>query len=252
MRVAGKGSRPFFQPVWARGRGLAQIGGRDGEGQYPRSWLWVPGRDSKADRNRRPPRRPPLPTTRRSAGEVEGQICGLRAELLRREQDNERIQMDLAREKEERERAQRKVDSMTRLMLHAGGEDPGGRGKKRENRRETWCPGAGQRKRPLLMPGLAEEGEGDEAAAEAVAGDASCAPASRRSDGGALLSALAEESGEDAEFEQGEVEPPRGTTGNPAAGVPGGRVGPKACVDFRAGREQESLVALATMAESEC
>jgi hypothetical protein len=41
--------------------------------------------------------------------EVEQQIAQLRAELLHKEQENELVQMQLAKEKEERERAQRQV-----------------------------------------------------------------------------------------------------------------------------------------------
>ena len=44
--------------------------------------------------------------------EVEAQIAHLRAELLHKEQDNDRVQLQLQQEKEERERAQRKVSLM--------------------------------------------------------------------------------------------------------------------------------------------
>ena len=110
---------------------------------------------------------------------IEEEINRLRAELLRKDQDNERMQMQLAAEKEERERAQRKVDNMTRMMLGGGGAGGGSAGKqRRENRRETWCPGAaGARKRPLL-PNMAELLEEESSAGGAEA--------SRRSDGGAL------------------------------------------------------------------
>ncbi|KFM22412.1 Centromere-associated protein E [Auxenochlorella protothecoides] len=128
-----------------------------------------------------------------SAREVETQIHSLRAELLRKEQDNERMQLDLALEKEERERAQRKIDSMTRMMLDgARGGDAEKPKSKRENRRETWCPGAGQRKRPLLpaLAGAVEEGE-EEGGVEEELGEAGAErpalPPSRRSEGAALL-----------------------------------------------------------------
>lgn len=76
---------------------------------------------------------------------------------------------------------------MTRLMMGggpagAGAMGPGSGGKpRRENRRETWCPGAaGARKRPLLpnMAALLEEGEGEDGDADTTG---------RKSDGGALL-----------------------------------------------------------------
>ena len=41
--------------------------------------------------------------------EIEAQIAHLRAELLHKDQENERVQLQLHQEKEERERAQRKV-----------------------------------------------------------------------------------------------------------------------------------------------
>ena len=41
--------------------------------------------------------------------EIEAQIAHLRAELLHKEQENDRVQLQLTQEKEERERAQRKV-----------------------------------------------------------------------------------------------------------------------------------------------
>lgn len=45
--------------------------------------------------------------------EVEGQIASLRAELLHKEQENERVQLQLVKEREDRERAQRQVESFT-------------------------------------------------------------------------------------------------------------------------------------------
>lgn len=41
--------------------------------------------------------------------EIEAQIAHLRAELLHKEQENDKVQVELIQEKEERERAQRKV-----------------------------------------------------------------------------------------------------------------------------------------------
>ena len=45
----------------------------------------------------------------RNNAEVEAQIAALRAELLHKEQENARVQTQLAKEKEERERAERQV-----------------------------------------------------------------------------------------------------------------------------------------------
>lgn len=44
-----------------------------------------------------------------SNADVEEQIAHLRAELLHKEQENDRVQLQLAKEKEERERAERQV-----------------------------------------------------------------------------------------------------------------------------------------------
>ena len=49
--------------------------------------------------------------------EIEAQIAHLRAELLHKEQENDRVQLQLTQEKEERERAQRKV-TYTHPSLH--------------------------------------------------------------------------------------------------------------------------------------
>lgn len=54
------------------------------------------------------------------------------------------MQLQLQEEKEERERAQRKVDGLTRLMLeaHKGGDaETDAAPKRRDNRRDTWAPG---------------------------------------------------------------------------------------------------------------
>lgn len=123
--------------------------------------------------------------------QIEEEISRLRAELLRKDQENDRMVDALAAEKEERERVQRKVDNMTRLMLEGqnGGlpRSPGAEGGKgkRDNRRTTWCPGAAQRKRPLL-PNLGSlDEDGAENAGPAKTKEASLAQ--RRSDGGALV-----------------------------------------------------------------
>ena len=50
--------------------------------------------------------------------EIEAQIAHLRAELLHKEQENDRVQLQLTQEKEERERAQRKVRYMHALDCH--------------------------------------------------------------------------------------------------------------------------------------
>ena len=70
-----------------------------------------------------------------NAAQIEDEINRLRAELLRNDQEKEHMSVALAAEKEERERAQRKVESMTRLMLGGvntanavGGSPQSGRG----------------------------------------------------------------------------------------------------------------------------
>jgi len=50
-----------------------------------------------------------LPSCARSNADVEAQIAHLRAELLHKEQENERVQAALAREVEERARAERQA-----------------------------------------------------------------------------------------------------------------------------------------------
>ena len=50
--------------------------------------------------------------------EIEAQIAHLRAELLHKEQENDRVQLQLTQEKEERERAQRKVTASPLYSLH--------------------------------------------------------------------------------------------------------------------------------------
>ena len=75
---------------------------------------------------------------------MEGEIQHLRAALLHREQDHGLVQLQLQEEKEERERAERKVDGLTRLMLEAhkgGDEETDATPKRRDNRRDTWAPG---------------------------------------------------------------------------------------------------------------
>ena len=75
---------------------------------------------------------------------MEAQIGSLRAELLHKEQEHERVQLQLVKEREDRERAQRQVDGLTRLMLGGGsGDEQPVKGRK-ENRRETWAPGVGK------------------------------------------------------------------------------------------------------------
>jgi hypothetical protein len=44
---------------------------------------------------------------------VEFQIASLRAELLHKEQENERVQLDLLKEREDREKAQKQVSALT-------------------------------------------------------------------------------------------------------------------------------------------
>ena len=153
---------------------------------------------------------------------IDDEINILRAELLRKDQEKEHMSSALAAEKDERERAQRKVDNMTRLMLEGGGGSGRGGGspvdgvdntsptaaalavdgdgamkmmkkKKRENRRETWCPGAAQRKRPLLpstttLPSSSTAAENHSLNHKSGGQPATTTVATRRSDGGALLS----------------------------------------------------------------
>ena len=75
---------------------------------------------------------------------MEGEIQQLRAALLHREQDHGLVQLQLQEEKEERGRAQRKVDGLTRLMLEAakgGDAQADAAPNRRDNRRDTWAPG---------------------------------------------------------------------------------------------------------------
>jgi len=48
---------------------------------------------------------------------VEFQIASLRAELLHKEQENERVQLDLLKEREDREKAQKQASLDTRRRL---------------------------------------------------------------------------------------------------------------------------------------
>ncbi|KAK9836595.1 hypothetical protein WJX74_004004 [Apatococcus lobatus] len=90
--------------------------------------------------------------------EVEEQIAHLRAELLHKEQENTCVQLQLQQEVLERERAQKKIDGLTRLMLE-GAKQEGDEGSKprKENRRETWCPGGflnpGAKGKKRALPG---------------------------------------------------------------------------------------------------
>ncbi|GLI69864.1 hypothetical protein VaNZ11_014581 [Volvox africanus] len=79
------------------------------------------------------------------------QINGLRAQLLRSEQEKELIKAKLEEEKElikakleeeqqEKEKAQREAENAKKLFLHSR-EEPSEGGSRRNNRRETWCPG---------------------------------------------------------------------------------------------------------------
>ncbi|KAA6426660.1 MAG: CENPE type kinesin [Trebouxia sp. A1-2] len=96
--------------------------------------------------------------------EIEAQIAHLRAELLHKEQENDRVQLQLTQEKEERERAQRKVDHMTKLMLEGNKDETDDKENRKGNRRETWAPGlAGQRNRKRGLPPKAENSPLEEA-----------------------------------------------------------------------------------------
>lgn len=58
---------------------------------------------------------------------MEGQIASLRAELLHKEQENERVQLDLLKEREDREKAQKQVHIcwFQGKPLHLGGGEGG-------------------------------------------------------------------------------------------------------------------------------
>ncbi|GIL68311.1 hypothetical protein Vafri_21594 [Volvox africanus] len=79
------------------------------------------------------------------------QINGLRAQLLRSEQEKELIKAKLEEEKElikakleeeqqEKEKAQREAENAKKLFFQSR-EEPSEGGSRRNNRRETWCPG---------------------------------------------------------------------------------------------------------------
>lgn len=95
-----------------------------------------------------------LQSSGREGDQIDEEISRLRAELLRKDQENDFMSCALAAEKEEKEKAQRKVESITRIMLensigtNEDYEDLSNR-PRRENRRETWCPGSFP-KRPSL------------------------------------------------------------------------------------------------------
>ena len=108
---------------------------------------------------------------------MDEEIVRLREQMLRKEQEKELMLDALAAEKEQRERAQRQVESMTRMMLQTKDSIDANtfKEKKRKgNRRETWCPGEVAKKRAALHDVARAEQE---------------LPASslRKSDGGALL-----------------------------------------------------------------
>eukprot|EP00890_Picochlorum_soloecismus_P005045 jgi/Picsp_1/5541/NSC_02900-R1_protein len=83
---------------------------------------------------------------------IDQEVARLREQMLRKDQENDLIVNALAAEKEERERAQRKVESITRMMLESQEpeDDPVVGRKRKDARRDTWCPGALAGKRPLL------------------------------------------------------------------------------------------------------
>lgn len=78
--------------------------------------------------------------------EVEAEIARLRAQLLEKERQHELVACQLEAERVEREKAQRKVDGLTRLMLEGGREAVGAEQGKGAafDRRLTWCPGKQQ------------------------------------------------------------------------------------------------------------
>eukprot|EP00878_Enallax_costatus_P020112 GHUV01021244.1.p1 GENE.GHUV01021244.1~~GHUV01021244.1.p1 ORF type:complete len:553 (+),score=211.39 GHUV01021244.1:1407-3065(+) len=104
-----------------------------------------------------------------SAGnaDVEEQISHLRAQLLRSEQDNELMRIKLEQETAEREKAQKQVEMAKKIMFEKQQEQAKEEGGRKNNRRETWCPGrsgwapplaeGGSRKRPLQTMDLVDE-----------------------------------------------------------------------------------------------
>ena len=77
------------------------------------------------------------------SGEVETEIGRLRAQLLEKERQHELVACQLEAERVEREKAQRKVDGLTRLMLE-GGREADDVPSSKVDRRLTWCPGKQQ------------------------------------------------------------------------------------------------------------
>lgn len=75
---------------------------------------------------------------------VEAEIARLRAQLLEKERQHELVACQLEEERVEREKAQRKVDGLTRLMLEGGRDAGAGEQGKAFDRRLTWCPGKQQ------------------------------------------------------------------------------------------------------------
>lgn len=114
---------------------------------------------------------------------IDQEVARLREQMLRKDQQNDLMVSALAAEKEEKERAQRKVESITRMMLKSQQpEDNPAVGRKRKDaRRETWCPGALTEKRPLLNHNDSATNFNHESMAKCHQ------TAQRKSDGGALL-----------------------------------------------------------------
>lgn len=114
---------------------------------------------------------------------IDQEVARLREQMLRKDQENDLMVSALAAEKEERERAQRKVESITRMMLnsHESEDDPVVGRKRKDARRETWCPGALAGKRPLLNHNDSTEKINQEPMVKCPQTN------QRKSDGGALL-----------------------------------------------------------------
>eukprot|EP00887_Chlorella_sp_A99_P004977 scaffold4.g4977.t1 len=135
--------------------------------------------------------------------DIEKEIQRLRAELLAKEQDNERMQLELAAEQAERARAQKKVEHMKRIMLQpkggsrtSGPGDASGSGglcaeestavvAQKLTRAVSWSPSA--RRRPSVTVGRGK--------VVLVPEHAKAMPGSRKNSGGSSTSGLSSAGG---------------------------------------------------------
>eukprot|EP00798_Chlamydomonas_sp_ICE-L_P003492 gene3493-13558_t len=142
--------------------------------------------------------------------DVGEQIERFRAQLLHMEQEKDLINMKLQEETVEREKAQKQVEVAKKMMFsrsNASVPDSTGKGGKRGNRRETWCPGG---KAGWTAPPAGNEEEEPFGSQEQALG--SGAKARKRTlgadlDGGDLPS-LREEEGEEEESDGGKEDGP--------------------------------------------